>query len=83
MKARARCASVPWELMLQEGVGEGEGVGVGGESKNMLMPAMAAGVTAACLQQHAVAVAVESAGGGSLFSGVMNAAPANQACVYM
>ena len=26
---------------------------------------------------------IESAGGGSLFSGVMNAAPANQACVYM
>jgi hypothetical protein len=76
MKARARCASVPWELMLQKGAGEGEG----GESKNMLMPAMAAGVRAACLQQHAVAVEVES---GSLFSGVMNAAPANQACVYM
>ena len=56
---------------------------MGGESKKMFMPAMAAGVTAACLQQHAVAVEVESAGGCSLFSGVMNAAPANQACVYM
>ena len=44
MKARARCASVPWELMLQEGAGEGEGMGVGGESKNMLMPAMQQGL---------------------------------------
>ena len=44
MKARARCASVPWELMLQEGAREGEGEGVGGESNNMLMPAMQQGL---------------------------------------
>ncbi len=66
--------------MLQEG---GEGEGGGGESKNMLMPALVAAVKAAYLQQRVMLLQVAGARGCSLFSGVMNAAPANQACVYM
>ena len=61
----------------------GGGEGGGGGVEEHVDACDAAGVTAACLQKHAVAVEVEIAGGSSLFSGVMNAAPANQACVYM